>query len=185
MSFIPASAAALASAGSGLLDYFGAKQQARDAKRAAAKQMEFQERMSNTAHQREVADLRAAGLNPILSARLGGSSTPSGVSEDVFNKLKGSAASALESRRIYADLRNLEAVNRKLEAETRLTDEQTKFMNPKFWLSAGSALLGSSMFGKAARYGGSKIPQLWGSAKEGFKNFNAWKSIMFDKHFSH
>ena len=47
-------------------------------KRSADKQMRFQDNQSRTQYQRAVADMRAAGLNPMLAAKLGGNAAMSG-----------------------------------------------------------------------------------------------------------
>jgi len=77
-----------------------------------ARNITFQREMAQNAHQYEVADLEAAGLNPILSATGGGGARASGGSSIAMqNPVKDMAASALQI-----------ASTNKLKAETKLTE---------------------------------------------------------------
>lgn len=99
----------------------------------AREQMAFQERMSSSAHQREVADLRAAGLNPILSTRLGGASSPAGAMPNIVNENKGAAeairaapASALAAQTAIAQIENIGASTVKTKADAELSIAQAE-----------------------------------------------------------
>lgn len=64
---------------------------------------DYMAEMSNTSHRREVKDLRAAGLNPILSATKG-ASTPSISSAQMENVLQPAVTSALDSLRLKREI---------------------------------------------------------------------------------
>ena len=103
----------------GYLGYKGQKATNAANLKLAREQMDFQERMSNTAHQRQVKDLRAAGLNPILSAGGSGASSPQGALATMQNELAPMANSARNAAEQFQRIKLLKAQTAKTTNEAK------------------------------------------------------------------
>lgn len=82
----------------------------------AQRQMDFQERMSSTAYQRATADMKAAGINPMLAFQQGGASSPQGAMATMQNTgagigsgIENAVASARSALMLRAQLANVQA----------------------------------------------------------------------------
>jgi hypothetical protein len=114
----PGVGAALGGAAAGLFGYKGAKEQNVASAQQAQSQMDFQREMSNTAVQRRMADLKKAGINPILAGSKE-ASTPAGAMAPQFNK----AQAALSNLGTAATIANT-------IAQTNLTSNKSGITSP-------------------------------------------------------
>ena len=102
-------------AGASLL---GSQMRNREARKASARQMAFQREMSDTSYQRGMADMKKAGLNPILAGKVGGASTPTGSTYNPENVAANATNAYLQSQQTLANVEQTEAQTAKIIAET-------------------------------------------------------------------
>jgi len=110
----------------------------------ALRQMQFQERMAGSQYQRGMADMRKAGLNPILAYKQGGASSPAGASGagasasgagapgsqiPAVNKFIPALNTAIAVRRNNAELKNMGAQHNllKMQLEKTVWESQSAY----------------------------------------------------------
>ena len=127
----------------------------------AAKNRNWQEMLSNTAHQREVRDLMAAGLNPVLSAMngngasVGSGATAQGVTSqgakgDTDTSTNGAIANLLGS--ILSAQTQIQAANINARTQEAVADKYTAMERIVSETAAAASRYGADQSASASRY---------------------------------
>lgn len=112
---------------------------------------QFQREMSDTAFQRQVADLKAAGLNPVLATRLSGASTPAG---SAAQGQKGDTDTSLNNALTSLVGSFISQENARLNAQTNLAIAEKNNSTSRLIaeISAAATMNSASMHAAAQRY---------------------------------
>lgn len=166
----------------GLGSYFGSRSQNEANSAISARQMDFQreanakamaftERMSNTQYQRGMADMKKAGLNPILAYRQGGASSPTGVTsggagipakDEIGAGVRGGLAAASAVSTIKLQKQQVKNV----EAQTRQTEVNSAYRAAELsrFIKYGDSVVGRQA-DSAAKIGGRAVKTSTGATK--------------------
>ncbi len=125
---IPALIGGAAALGGLALSARGQSQANKETARLAQRQMDFQERMSSTAMQRRMEDLKAAGLNPMLAISQGGASSPAGQTAQMRNPMEAAGSSAVAGSRVASELKLFSEQIKKTAAERKVSEYSERAM---------------------------------------------------------
>ena len=119
----------IAAAVSSALGFLGQERTNRQNIKMSRAQMAFQERMSSSAYQRAMTDMRRAGLNPILAGKVGGASSPTGSLPNIGNAGAAAAAAAANTVSLLTQNEKLkqERMNTKRLEELNLSPMEMQY----------------------------------------------------------